>query len=150
MVGEPSTPKYLNWNKYSIQFSRKYQWTSIAIVEHYRHVLGLTIAGMTILKDLIDGGVGLNIIFVDTPKKIDLDFTSLLSPSDVPFYRIVPSAMSLGQIMLKVTFGNPNIFQIEFIKFKLSDFESASHVIFSRPTLAKFMVIPYYSYIYSR
>ena len=46
---------------------------------HYPLVLGQTIAGMIVPKVLIDGGAGLNIIFVDTLKKIGLDFTSLLS-----------------------------------------------------------------------
>ena len=45
-------------------------------------------------------------------KKIGLDFTSLLTPTDVPFYGIVPgkATMPLGQITLPVTFGNPNNF----------------------------------------
>ena len=45
-------------------------------------------------------------------KKIGLDFTSLLIPTDVPFYGIVPikAAKSLGQITFSVTFGNPNNF----------------------------------------
>ena len=80
--------------------------------DHYPLVLGPTIAGMTVPKVLIDGSVGLNIIFADTLKKIGLDFTSLLTPTDVPFYEIVPDkdAMPLGQITLLVTFGNPNNF----------------------------------------
>jgi len=45
---------------------------------------------MTVPKVLIDGGAGLNIIFADTLKKIGLDFTNLLTPTDVPFYGIVP------------------------------------------------------------
>jgi len=81
-------------------------------VSHYPLILGPTIAGMTVPKVLINGGAGLNIIFVDTPKKIGLDFTSLLTPSNVPFYGIVPSkaTIPLGQITLPVTFGNPNNF----------------------------------------
>jgi len=72
---------------------------------------------MIVPKVLIDGGIGLNIIFVDTLKKIGLDFTCLLTPTNVPFYGIVPgkAAMPLGQIMVLVTFGNPNNFQTEFI-----------------------------------
>ena len=62
---------------------------------HYPLVLGPTIAGMTVTKVLIDGGVGLNIIFVDTLKKIGLDFTSLITPSDVPFYGIVPDKAAM-------------------------------------------------------
>ena len=56
MAGEPSTPKYLNWSKYPIQFSRKDQWTSMTNVDHYPLVLDPTIAGMTVPKVLIDGG----------------------------------------------------------------------------------------------
>ena len=117
MAGEPSTSKYLNWSEYPIQFSRKDQWTSVTNVGHYPLVMGPTIAGMTVPKVLIDGGVGLNIIFVDTLKKIGLDFTMLLTPTDVPFYGIVPgkAAMPLGQITLPVTFGTPNKFRTEFI-----------------------------------
>jgi hypothetical protein len=65
---------------------------------HYPLILGPTIAGLTVPKVLIDGGIGLNIIFADTLKKIGLDFTSLLTPIDVPFYGIVPdkAAMPLG------------------------------------------------------
>ena len=66
MAGEPSTPKYLNWSKYPIQFSRKDQWTSMTNADHYPLVLGPTIFDMTVPKVLIDGGVGLNIIFADT------------------------------------------------------------------------------------
>ena len=79
---------------------------------HYPLVLGPTIAGVIVPKVQIDGGAGLNIIFVGTLKKIGLDCTSLLTPTDVPFYGIVPSkaAMPLGRIMLPVTFGTPNNF----------------------------------------
>ena len=107
MALEPTTPRYLNWSEDPIHFSREDQWTSVSNAEHYPLVLDPTIAGMTITKVLLDGGVGLNIIFVDTLRKIGLDFTSLPTPIDTPFYGIVPSkaAMPLGQITLSVTFG---------------------------------------------
>ena len=80
--------------------------------DHYPLVLGPTIASMIVPKVLIDGGVGLNIIFADTLKKIGLDFTNLLTPTNVPFYGIVPgkAAMPLGWITLLVMFGTPNNF----------------------------------------
>jgi hypothetical protein len=104
---------------------------------------------MIVTKVLIDGGAGLNIIFADTLRKIGLDFAGLLTPTDVPFYRIVPgkAAMPLGQITLPVTFGTPGNYCIEFIKFKVADFESSYHVIFKRPALAKFMAVPHYPYL---
>jgi hypothetical protein len=53
------------------------------------------------IKVLIDGGARLNIIFADTLRKIGLDFVSMMNPTYVPFYGIVPSkaAMPLGQII---------------------------------------------------
>jgi hypothetical protein len=52
-------------------------------------VLDPTIAGKTVTKVLIDGGAGLNIIFANTLRKIGLDFSSLLTPTYIPFYGIV-------------------------------------------------------------
>ena len=59
-------------------------------IGHYPLVLGPTIDGMTVPKVLIDGGAGLNIIFANTLKKIGLDFTNLLTTTNIPFYGIVP------------------------------------------------------------
>jgi hypothetical protein len=41
-------------------------------------------------KVLIDGGSGLNLIFISTLKKMGLDFKDMLVPSMSPFYGIVP------------------------------------------------------------
>jgi hypothetical protein len=98
---------------------------------------------MTVTKVLINGGAGLNIIFADILRKIGLDFASLLTPIDIPFYGIVhnKAAMSLGQITLAVTFGTPDNYRTEFIKFEVADFESSYHAIFGRPALAKFLTV---------
>jgi hypothetical protein len=104
---------------------------------------------MTITKVLIDGGAGLNIIFFDTLRKMGLEFAGMITPTSVPFYRIVPSkaAMPLGQITLPVIFGTPTNYRTEFIKFEVADFESSYHAILGRPVLAEFMAIPYYPYL---
>jgi hypothetical protein len=44
---------------------------------------------MTMIKVLIDGEAGLNIIFANKLRKIGLEFASLLTPTDIPFYKIV-------------------------------------------------------------
>ena len=90
MVAEPATLTYLNWSEYPIHFSRQDQWTSISNAGHYPLVLDPTSAGMTVANVLIDSGVGLNIIFADTLRKIGLNFAGLLTPIDTPFYGIVP------------------------------------------------------------
>jgi hypothetical protein len=104
---------------------------------------------MNVTKVLIDGGSVLNIIFVNTLRKIGLDFNSMLTPTDVPFYGIVPgkAAMPLGQITLPVTFGTQGNYCTEFIKFEVTDFKSSYHAIFGRPALIKFMAVPHYPYL---
>jgi hypothetical protein len=149
MAAELATPRYLNWSQYPIQFSREDQWTSIGNASHYPLVLDLTIAGMTITNVLIDGGARLNIIFLDTLRKMGLELTRMITPTSVSFYGIVPgkAAMPLKQITLPVTFGTPANYCTEFIKFEVADFESSYHAILGRPALAKFMAIPHYSYL---
>jgi hypothetical protein len=53
---------------------------------------------MTVTKVLIDGGAGLNIIFLETLRKMGLDFAGLITLIGVSFYGIVPGkvAMLLG------------------------------------------------------
>jgi hypothetical protein len=100
MAAEPVTVRYLNWSQYLIQFSREDQWTSVGNGGHYPLVLDPIIAGMTVTKVLINGGAGLNIIFSDTLRKMGLEFARMITPTSVPFYRIVLSeaTMPLGQI----------------------------------------------------
>jgi hypothetical protein len=100
---------------------------------------------MTVTKVLIDGGARLNIIFLETLRKMGLDFAGLITPTGVPFYEIVPSkaAMPLEQITLPVTFGTPTNYRTEFIQFEVVDFGTSYHAILGRPALAKFMAIPH-------
>jgi hypothetical protein len=90
-----------------------------------------TIAGITVIKVLIDGEAGLNIIFSNTLRKVGLELTGKITPTSVPFYGIVPgkAAIPLGQITLLVTFGTPANYCTEFIKFEVADFESSYHAI---------------------
>jgi hypothetical protein len=69
------------------------------------------VEGALLPQTLIDGGSGLNIIFVGTFKKIDFDFKRLTS-CDEPFFSIVPSkaVYPLGWISLPVTFGKEDNF----------------------------------------
>jgi hypothetical protein len=149
MAAKPAIPRYLNWSQYPIQFLREDQWTSVGNTGLYPLVLDPTIAGMTVTKVLINGGVGLNIIFSETLRKMGLDFTGLITPTGIPFYGIVPSkaAMLLGQITLLVTFGTQANYRTKFIQFEVADFETSYHAILGRPALAKFMAIPHYPYL---
>jgi hypothetical protein len=52
---------------------------------HYPLVLDPTIVGMTVTNVLIDGGARLNIIFLETLRKMRLEFTRMITPTSVPF-----------------------------------------------------------------
>jgi hypothetical protein len=110
---------------------------------------GSTIAGMIVTKVLINGGARLNIIFLETLRKMGLELAGMITPTSVPFYEIVPdkAAMPLEQITPPVTFGTPTNYRTEFIKFKVADFESSYHAILGRPALARFMEVPHYPYL---
>jgi hypothetical protein len=140
MTAEPAIPRYLNWSQYPIQFSREDQWTSVGNAGLYPLGLDPTIVGMTVTKVLIDGGAGLKIIFSETLKKMELDFTGLITPTGISFYGIVlgKAAMPLGQITLPVTFGTQENYRIEFIRFEVADFEASYHAIVRRCNTQKF------------
>jgi hypothetical protein len=67
-------------------------------------VLDPVVAEVKLTKVLIDGGSGLNLIFVSTLKKMGLEFKDMLVPSKSPFYGIVPgnAAHPLGTVVLPV------------------------------------------------
>jgi hypothetical protein len=99
------------------------------------------VAEVKLTKVLIDGGSGLNLIFVSTLKKMSLDFKNMLVPSKSPFYAIVlgNAAHPLGTVVLPVTFGTRENYRTEFIKFEVANFKSSYHAILGRPALAKFV-----------
>ena len=65
------------------------------------------VAGSILTRVLIDGGSGLNLIFMSTIMKMELDIFDKLKPSKAPFYGIVPANASfpIGTVVLQVTFG---------------------------------------------
>jgi hypothetical protein len=108
------------------------------------------VAGSKLNNVLIDGGSGLNVLFTKTMKKMKLDITHMLTKSNTPFYGIVPgnTAIPLGSVVLPVTFGESrDNYHTENIKFEVADFKTSYHAILGRPTIAKFMVVPHYTYL---
>jgi hypothetical protein len=51
-------------------------------------------------------------------------------------------------VVLPVTFGETREnYRTEYIKFEVVDFETSYHAILGRPAIAKFMVVPHYTYL---
>jgi hypothetical protein len=150
MCIEPTVPTPLQWSEVPITFSRADQWTSFSELGRFPLVLKPVVAGSKLNKVLIDGGSGLNVLFTMTLKKMKLDITRMLTKSTSPFYGIVSgnTAIPLGSVVLPVTFEETREnYHTEYIKFEVADFETSYHAILGRPTIAKFMAVPHYTYL---
>jgi hypothetical protein len=139
---KPSQP--LCWSEQPITFSRVH----IPDPRSYPLVIEPIVEGALLPQTIIDGGSGLNVIFVDTLKKMDFDFKRL-TECDEPFFGIIPgkAAYPLGRVSLPVTFGTEENFRTEYLSFEVAYFKSSYHAILGRPMLARFMAIPHYTYL---
>jgi hypothetical protein len=88
-------------------------------------VLEAQIADFTSKKVFIDGGSSLNLIYVDTLRKIKIPMDNVL-PTETSFHRIVlgKPTYPLGVIHLDVIFGTPSNFRKEKIEFEVVDWPS--------------------------
>jgi hypothetical protein len=147
---EPAAPTPLRWSEVPITFSHADQWTSFSEPGRFPLALKSVVAGSRLNKVLIDAGSGLNVLFTKTLKKMKLDITHMLTKSTSPFYGIVPenAAIPLGSVVLPVTFGETREnYRTEYVKFEVMDFETSYHAILGRPSIAKFMGVPNYTYL---
>jgi hypothetical protein len=147
---EPAVPTPLKWSEVPITFSRVDQWTSFSEPGRFPLVLKPVVAGSRLNKVLIDGGSGLNVLFTKTLKKMGLDITHMLTKGSSPFYGIVlgNAAIPLGSVVLPITFGESrDNYHTEYINFEVTNFETSYHAILGRPAIAKFIVVPHYTYL---
>jgi hypothetical protein len=129
-------------------FLQEDHWVHIPNPGTYPLVVNPIVDGAFLPKTLIDGGNGLNIILIETLRKMDFDFNKMTA-CDEPFYGVVPSkaAYPIGRVGLLVTFGTQENFRTEYLTFEATDFRSSYHAILARPMLAKFMAIPHHTYL---
>ncbi|XP_066361353.1 uncharacterized protein [Miscanthus floridulus] len=99
-------------------------------------------------KVLMDGGSGLNILYVDTLDAMHIPQSKLCTVGS-PFHGVILGAQAypLGQIDLPVTFGNRANFHSEVMTFERVDFLGSYHAILGRSCYAKFMAITNYAYL---
>jgi hypothetical protein len=111
-------------------------------------VVNPIVNGAWLPKTLIDGGSSLNIIFTETLRKMEFDFTKMTA-CDEPFYGVVlgKATYPIGHVCLPITFGTEENFRKEYLTFEVADFRSSYHAIFGRPMLTKFMAIPHHTYL---
>jgi hypothetical protein len=72
-----------------------------------------------------------------------------LHESDTPFFGIVltEGEYPLGHIYMSITFGTPESYRTEFLRFEVANFNCGYNAIIRRPGLAKFMAILHYTYM---
>jgi hypothetical protein len=141
-------PEYVEWSSQEITFSRMDHPMTIPKPGHAALVVEAQIGGFKMSKVFMDGGSGLNLIFLDTIQSMGITMR-MLEDSDTRFHGILPTspAYSLGKAYLNVVFGKPDNFRKEKIEFEVVNWESQYHAILGRPAYAKFMAVPHYAYL---
>jgi hypothetical protein len=141
-------PSYLKWSEVSITFDREDHPDHVPQPGSYPLVVALLFKSKRVHKVLMDGGSGINVLYASTLDDMGIP-RSALSPSTTPFHGVVPGmeALPIGQIDLPVTFGDVRNFRTEILTFKVVGFSGTYHAILVRPTYAKFMAVPDYTYL---
>ena len=103
---------------------------------------------MRLSKVLMDGGSGLNILYLDTLEAMGIP-RGCLRDSPFPFYGILPGmkAYPVGYIDLPITFGDKTNFRTETLMFEVVDWKGVYHALLGRPAYAKFMAVPNCTYL---
>jgi hypothetical protein len=96
----------------------------------------------------VDGGSSINVTFLRTLLGLGVALKEL-HESDTPFFGIVLTEAEylLGHIYMPVTFGTPENYRTEFLRFEVASCDCGYNAINGRPGLAKFMAIPHYLYM---
>jgi hypothetical protein len=114
----------------------------------YPLVVDPIIGNVRLSKVLMDGGSNLNIIYTETLELLGVD-RSEVRASAAPFHGIAPGKriLPLRRIDLPICFGTPSNFWKETLTFEVVGFRGTYHAVLGRPCYAKFMAVPYYTYL---
>jgi hypothetical protein len=124
------------------------QWLNFDHPGKYQLLVDPVIRESRVNKVLVDGGNSINITFPRTLLALGVALKDL-TESDTPFFGIMPTdgEYPLGHIYMPVTFGNPENYKTEFLRFEVARFDCGYNAIIGRLGLVKFMAIPHYSYM---
>lgn len=111
-MAPPAIPEFLKGSEIVISFSKEDHLPSVARPRHAALVLDAQISKYAMSKVFMDGGSGINIIFVDTLRKMN-GLVENLPRSSNTFHGIVPgkAVSPEGTIQLDVTFGDKSHFR---------------------------------------
>jgi hypothetical protein len=136
------------WSEHAITFSRADQWLNFDHSGKYPLLIDPVIRESWVKKVLVDGGSSINITFPWTLQALGVELKDL-TESYTPFFGIVPieGEYPLEHIYMSITFGTPENYRTQFLRFEVARFDCGYNTIIGRPGLAKFMAIPHYLYM---
>jgi hypothetical protein len=137
------------WFEHPITFTRADQWLNFDHPGKYPLLVDPVIRESRVKKVLVHGGSSINVTFPWTLQGLGVALKEL-HELDTPFFGIVPieGEYPLRHIYMPVTFGTPENYRTEFLRFEVANFDCGYNVIIiGRPGLAKFMAIPHYTYM---
>jgi hypothetical protein len=141
-------PSYLKWSEVPITFDRKDHHDQVPQPGSYPLVVAPLFKYRRIHKVLMDGGSGINMLYVSTLDEMGIP-RSALRPLTTPFHKVIPGieVLPLEQIDLPVTFGDMRNFCTETLTFEVVGFSGTYHAILRRSAYVKFMAAPNYTYL---
>jgi hypothetical protein len=148
LVATTGPPAPYRWSEHQIIFTRADQWLNFDHPGKYPLLVDPMIRESRVKKVLVDEGSSINITFPRTLQGLGVPLKEL-HESDTPFFGIVPTEgeYPLGHIYMSVTFGTPENYRTEFLRFEVANFDCGYNAIIGRTGLAKFMAIPHYMYM---
>jgi hypothetical protein len=143
-----AAPVCLDWSDKPITFDQGDHPNCVPSPGRYPLVVDPIIGNARLTKVLMDGGSSLNIIYAETLGLLGIDLSTIRAGA-APFHGIVPGkrVLPLGQLDLLVCFRTPSNFRRETLTFEVVGFRGTYHAVLGRPSYAKFMVVPNYTYL---
>lgn len=140
--------RFLEWSKQTISFGQEDAPGHIISPGRMPQVSDPLIAGCRFSKVLMDGGSGINVLYVSTLHRMGIR-RDVFQPSSTEFHGIVPAnnVAPIGQITLEVIFGVLDNYRCELLCFEIVPFQGGYEAILGRTAFTKFMAIPCYAYM---
>jgi hypothetical protein len=124
--------------EHTITFNRDDQWLNFDHLGKYPLLVDPVIRESQVNKVLVDGGSSINVTFPQTLQALGVAVEDL-TESDTPFFGIVPTEgeYPLRHIYLFVTFGTPENYRTEFLRFEVARFDCGYNAIIRKTRSGK-------------
>jgi hypothetical protein len=124
LMAATGPPAPYRWSKHPITFTQADQWLNFDHPGKYPLLVDPVIRESRVKKVLVDGGSSINVTYPWTLQGLGITLKEL-HESDTPFFGIVPTEgeYPLGHIYMPVTFGTPENYRTEFLRFEVASFD---------------------------